>query len=141
VPDPLACPNCGYVRRPSDTVQLTQCANCGIVFAKYSAARARSHPHTESDTRVDGPIERLTLPGVVVLGAVVALCAFGLWAIVTGASAWDGSDGYGRFPSLLMLLLGGAAFVAAGFVLLLSRSRVLRVLGRLAALLLGSSRP
>jgi hypothetical protein len=138
--DPLACPKCGHVRRSSDVTPLTQCANCGIVFAKYSAAEARVQTGTAPYTSVDPHPERFTLPGIVVLVAVVALCGFGAWSIVTGLSAWDGSDGHGRFPSLVLLLLGGAAFIAAALVLLLSRSRGLRWLGRLTVVLLGSLR-
>ena len=121
--DPLACPKCGYSRMPSDTVPLTQCAKCGIVFAKYAATKPRENVSSELNTNLDDQPERLEIPGVIVFGAVVALCLFGLWSVVTGLASWDDSYGYGRSESIVLLLFGMAAFVAAGLVLLLWLSR------------------
>lgn len=41
MPNPLACPECEYVRRPSDQTPLSQCPSCGLVFARLKAPTAK----------------------------------------------------------------------------------------------------
>jgi hypothetical protein len=36
--DPLACPLCGHVRKPSDPGSFTTCPSCGLVFSEYKTS-------------------------------------------------------------------------------------------------------
>lgn len=52
MPNPLACPQCAYVRLPSDQAPLSQCPACGIVFSQLrKRAASKSSPQKHHGPR------------------------------------------------------------------------------------------
>lgn len=94
---PAACPRCGYERRAHDIAPLTECARCGVIFAKLLASQAQRTAHS---TR---PVAAPT---------AAAPTAPGLWARLTYVpEKVDGTDVAGRAALWVVLLLWGGSFL------------------------------
>lgn len=74
VSNPLACPKCGHERKSHETTPLSQCSNCGLVFARYKPATTdRSLSTRAKPLRVPGSGNALeAVIGVVLLMLLVA---------------------------------------------------------------------
>lgn len=126
--NPFACPKCGHVRKPGEPGPLSQCTQCGIVFAKYAPSARRPSPSSIAPDQDRGRDDsrRFTLPTWLTVAVAIPIASLGVWLGYAGTASWDGSYGYERSPSVVLIALSAASFLVAGLVLLLARSRLVR---------------
>ena len=55
--NPLACPQCSYERKPTDSAPLSECPNCGLIFSKGTKAHAPT-PVPSPSIPTSSPLER-----------------------------------------------------------------------------------
>jgi glutaredoxin/predicted RNA-binding Zn-ribbon protein involved in translation (DUF1610 family) len=87
-PSPISCPKCSHVREPGASAPSWQCPACGVAYAKAAQARdaldgrdATAH----RTTALAAPSFFTTLPGRVLLVALIALLFFGGKALLQGS--------------------------------------------------------
>jgi glutaredoxin/predicted RNA-binding Zn-ribbon protein involved in translation (DUF1610 family) len=93
---PTTCPKCSHVREPGATAPAWQCPACGVAYAKAAQARnaadGRDAP-THRTAAVTAPSFFTTLPGRVLLAALVALLFFGGKALLHGSRSGGSTPG------------------------------------------------
>ena len=83
------------------------------------------------------------IPSWLSVAIAVGLGSAGIWCARAGLSGWDGSDGFERLASAVLLLFAGAAFLLATIALMFARSSLLFWVGLIALLVIfvGTTRP
>jgi hypothetical protein len=75
----MNCPKCG-----TDVAEkATECPGCGIVLSKAADAMDRAYLRRQTLARQKSaqpePVRSSKLPGLLIVAAVIAVCAFGAW--------------------------------------------------------------
>ena len=83
------------------------------------------------------------IPSWLSVAIAVGLGSAGIWCARTGLSGWDGSDGFERLASAVLLLFAGGAFLLSTIALMFARSSPLFWVGLIALLVafFGITRP
>jgi glutaredoxin/predicted RNA-binding Zn-ribbon protein involved in translation (DUF1610 family) len=96
-PSSVSCPKCSHEREPGSTAPSWQCPACGVAYAKAAQARDAvdgRDPPVHRTAAVAAPASFLaTLPGRVLLAALIALLFFAGKALLHGSRSGGAAPG------------------------------------------------